>query len=125
MGLFDDFKKAAEGRERSNFASFEKSFNEAMGKSGDKRTLGDFVRPSEPNDPPRRTPDPILDGAPPDLKAALEEILRLTPEPEASLAAARAIGVYRSIVRHVAGGGRVLFQDANGDARTLKVRLRK
>jgi hypothetical protein len=118
VSLFDDFKKASAARSRRNFDSFEKSVNEAFRAQGSERRLRDLI-PGETQEKAKETPAEDLQMA-----DAFEEIMALTTDSDAKSAMARAVMVYRSIVRCAKAGGSVKFVDVNGAERVLKVRIR-
>jgi hypothetical protein len=100
-------------RTRRRMDMFRDGFNQAMREKGDPRTL-DEVCPGWDKVPMYLTPE---------THDVITELLRDTTDESPAAVLQRAVMVYRSIVRHVRGGGRVVFE-GDGPARTLKVRVK-
>ena len=58
------------------------------------------------------------------LVESLRELRETTTDQGVDQIILRAVGLYRSIVRHVKAGGTVQFVDEDGTTKTLKVRLK-
>ena len=63
-------------------------------------------------------------GTVPSVAEIVAELVRDTTDDDKGDACLRALGMYRSIVRHVKSGGSVAFVSADGTSRKLKVSLR-
>ena len=118
---FDDFKEHEDARQRSRFEKFQKAFNKEMKDKGDGRTLEDLMG-SPPEDRPKPPTDGPLDVQRQLMEAAME-IHEATGENHKGIIL-RAVGLYRSIVRHWQAGGTVQFVDPDGNAKTLKSKVK-
>jgi len=119
----DALKKLEEARQKKNLGAFEKSFNEEMKRKGDSRTLDDLL--GLKTDPVTEAQDYSLDSAAiRQLTEASVEIMALTPADDVRDICLRAVGLYRSVVRHVSKGGKVKFVSSDGDEKTLKVKMK-
>jgi len=118
---FDDFERIDKERNRKRFDQFQDAFNGEMKRKGDGRTLDDLMGSA-----PKDRPKPPTDG-PPDaqrqLMEAAMEINEATGEDHKAVIL-RAVGLYRSIIRHWRDGGSVQFVDADGDSKTLKSKVK-
>lgn len=118
---FDDLEKANRERWRKRFDTFQDSVNAELKRAGDGRTLDDLMG-SKSKDRPK----PPTDG-PPDaqrqLMEAAMEIHEATGEDHKAVIL-RAVGLYRSIVRHQKAGGSVQFVDPDGTTKTLKSKVK-
>jgi hypothetical protein len=113
---FDELKRL----ERARIAAFEKSFNEEMRRKGDPRTLDDLM--GIPNKEP--SIGGIDEACLRQMGEAINDILELTSDEDFRDVCLRAVGLYRSVARHVDRGGTVKFVFSTGEEKTLKVRLK-
>lgn len=133
---YDDMKKADEGRRRKNFDTFKKTLDRVLKEDGSDRTADDLLSQGlgiEPKPDVHRPSawERIMDDAPDDavglsgkLVEALRELRETTTDQGIDQIILRAVGTYRSIVRHVKAGGTVQFVDDDGTSKTLKVRTK-
>ena len=117
---YDDFEKLEKERRRQRFARFNRLFDDAMRKCGDGRTLDEVLgnKPKSQEDASQS----VFDD--PRFRSALVELTEGTTD-DLDGVLLRAVMVWRSIVRHTQGGGRIVFVDREGHERTLKVRLKE
>lgn len=113
---FDDFKRMQDKLHRERFAKFKDAFNEASKAQGGKAF--DELFPGEEVQEER---DPRADQ----VKEIVGELIASTTDEDPRDAVVRALVTYRSIVRHAQAGGTVLFHDADGKSKALKVRVKK
>jgi len=134
---YDDMKKADEGRKRKNFDAFKKTLDRVLKEDGSDQSADDILRQGlgmkEPKPDTHRPSswERIMEDAPDDavglstkLVESLRELRETTTDQGVDQIILRAVGLYRSIVRHVKAGGTVQFVDEDGTTKTLKVRLK-
>jgi hypothetical protein len=115
---YDDFENMRDAHQKNRFDIFQKAFNEGMKRRGSDQTLDDAMGVSSP-----KTKSTSDSNVPQQLEEAVLQIHQITGEgPETVVL--KAVGIYRSIVKYVQAGGSVQFVDADGKAKTLKVRLK-
>lgn len=121
---FDDFMRRQEEVHRKRFSDFQRYFNQAMRDQGDPRTFDDCF-----NAIPKEEVERQLHKIESQMAQAIEvasELMKDTTDEGPMDILLRAMGIYRSIIRHVKEGGTVKFHSLDGvDSKTLKVRLRK
>lgn len=120
---FDDFMRRQEEVHKERFNEFQRHFNQAMRDQGDPRTFDDCF-----NAIPREEMERQLHKIESQMAQGAElasELMKDTTDEGPRDILLRAMGIYRSIIRHVKTGGVVKFHSPDGDSKTLKVRLRK
>lgn len=133
---FDDFKEADDKRKRERFDSFKKTLDRVLKEDGSDKTADDILRQGMGMKPKEDVHRPsawerIMEDAPDDavglsakLVDSLRELRETTTDQGIDEIILRAVGLYRSIVRHTKAGGTVQFVDEDGEVKTLKVRLK-
>lgn len=120
---YDDLKKLQREREKRNLKAFEDAFNDEMKRKGDGRTLDDVV--GIKHDPITEAKAFGLDEACiQQMGEAIHDIMQIVEGEDFRDVCLRAIGLYRSVVRHASKGGKVKFVSPDGEEKTLKVRLK-
>lgn len=121
---FDDFKKMDEDRKRERFDLFKEALGQGLKDQGFEGSADDYLdgvmgkaAKAAPNAKPR---DATLSKT---LAPVIVELRELTGD-DTDTILRRAMGLLRSAVRHVKAGGTVQFVDAEGNAKTLKVRVK-
>lgn len=115
---YDDFERMMKQKQAERFNEFRDNVNDILKEKGETRTFEDFVNPPKPESPPQ--PKPELAH----LEELFVELRKETTDESFQDITTRALGIYRSIVRHIRAGGSVKFVAADGTDKTLKVRLR-
>lgn len=133
---FDDFEKADKAQRRKRFESFKKTLDRVLQEDGSDKSADDILRQGMGMGPKEDVHRPsawerIMEDAPDDavglstkLVDALRELRETTTDQGIDQIILRAVGTYRSIVRHVRAGGTVQFVDEDGEAKILKVRVK-
>jgi hypothetical protein len=118
MGMsYEDWKKFEEERKKERFEKFEKAVNEQLRAQGSDKTLADMM--GLDNNTGAKD-DPEFDG----MLAVLGSIATATGD-NFKAALGRSLGLYRQVIFHWQAGGSVQFVDADGNAKTLKCRIKR
>lgn len=123
---FDDFKRMEEERQRKRFGMFKDTLDQVLKEEGSGQSadelLGQMMGGKGSGNPKTTKTDGGLSNK---LMEAIVELRRETTDESVDKIVLRAVGLYRSIVRHALKGGTVQFVDPDGEAKTLKVRLKQ
>ena len=120
---YDDFKRFDDNLKRKRFDKFKDTLDRVLKEDGrdidaDELLAQSMDRPSNP----KTTEGGGLSDK---LMEAIIELRRETTDESVDQIVLRAVGLYRSIVRHTLAGGKVQFVDKDGEAKTLKVRIKQ
>ena len=110
---YEDWKKFEEERKKDRFDKFEKAVNERLKAKGSDKTLADMMGIPKAGK-----------SAGPEFEQALKLIAFATGDDFWEVLR-RSLGLYRQVVFHWQAGGSVQFVDAEGNAKTLKCRIKR